>query len=65
MSLSFYSIDHRRISLPHPLTFESVFFEGVCIWDTVVAELGMEFSNNDYWLMGIKNRKLWAKFYRI
>ena len=25
MSLSFYSIDHRRISLPHPLPFESVF----------------------------------------
>ena len=29
-----------------------------------MAELGMEISNNDSWLMGIKNRKLWAKFYR-
>ena len=25
MSLSFYSKDHRRISLPHPLPFKSVF----------------------------------------
>ena len=30
-----------------------------------MAELGMEISNNDSSLMGIKNRKLWAKFYRI
>ena len=30
-----------------------------------MAELGMEISNNDPWLMAIKNRKLWAKFYRI
>ena len=30
-----------------------------------MAELGMEISNNDSLLMGIKNRKLLAKFYRI
>ena len=30
-----------------------------------MAELGMEIRNNDSSLMGIKNRKLWAKFYRI
>ena len=30
-----------------------------------MAELGMEISNNDSGLMGITNRKLWAKFYRI
>ena len=30
-----------------------------------MAELGMEISNNDSRLMDIKNRKLWAKFYRI
>ena len=33
MSLSFYSIDHRRISLPHPLPFESVFLR-VCAFET-------------------------------
>ena len=30
-----------------------------------MTELGMEISNNDSCLVGIKNRKLWAKFYRI
>ena len=30
-----------------------------------MAELGMEISNNASCLMGIKNRKIWAKFYRI
>ena len=30
-----------------------------------MVELGMEISNNDALLMGIKNRKLWDKFYRI
>ena len=65
MSLWFYSNDHRRISLLHPLPFESVIFGGMCIWDTVMAELGMKMSNNDSWLMGIENRKLLAKFYRI
>ena len=30
-----------------------------------MAELGMEISNNDSSLMDIKNRKLWAEFYRI
>ena len=30
-----------------------------------MAELGMEISNNDSLLKGIKNRKLLAKFYRI
>ena len=33
MSLSFYSKDHRRIPLPHPLPFESVFL-GVCSFET-------------------------------
>ena len=65
MSLSFHSNDHRRISIPHPLPFEGVFFEGMFIRDTVMVELGMEISNNDSWLMNIKKRKLLAKFYRI
>ena len=30
-----------------------------------MAELGMEISNNDSSFMGIKNRKILAKFYRI
>ena len=30
-----------------------------------MSELGMEISNNNSRLMGIKKRKLWAKFYRI
>ena len=30
-----------------------------------MSELDMEISNSDSWLNGIKNRKLWAKFYRI
>ena len=30
-----------------------------------MADLGMNISNNDSYLMGIKKRKLWAKFYRI
>ena len=30
-----------------------------------MTELGMEISNNDSCLMGIKNRKLWTKFYGI
>ena len=30
-----------------------------------MTELGMKISNNDSLLMGIKNRKLLAKFYRI
>ena len=30
-----------------------------------MAELGMEISTNYSRLMGIMNRKLWAKFYRI
>ena len=46
MSLSFYSNDHRRISLPHPLPFESVFLR-VCAFETVIAELGMGIINND------------------
>ena len=65
MSLSLYSIDCIRISLPPPTTFWKCVFEGMFIWDRVIAELGMEISSNDSWLMGIKNRKLWAKFYRI
>ena len=42
-----------------------VCFEGMCIWDTVMAELGMGIINNDSWFTGIRNRKIWAKFYRI
>ena len=30
-----------------------------------MAELGMEISNNDFLFMGIKNRKILAKFYKI
>ena len=30
-----------------------------------MAELGMEIINNDSLFMGIKNRKIFAKFYRI
>ena len=30
-----------------------------------MAELGMGITNNDSWFMGIKIRKIWAKFYRI
>ena len=30
-----------------------------------MAELGMEISRKDSCLMGIKNIKLWTKFYRI
>ena len=30
-----------------------------------MAELDMEISNNDSGLMDTKNRKLWAKFYRV
>ena len=64
MSLSFYSNNHRRISLPHPLPIESEFLR-VCAFETVMAELGTGIINNDSWFMGIKNRKIWAKFYRI
>ena len=47
MSLSFYSNDHRRISLPHPLPVESVFL-GVCAFETKLwHKLGMELGNND------------------
>ena len=46
MLLSFYFIDHKIISLPHPLPFESVFLR-VCAFETVMAEVGMEISNND------------------
>ena len=30
-----------------------------------MAELGTRITNNDSSIMGIKNRKIWAKFYRI
>ena len=30
-----------------------------------MAELGMVIINNDSLFMGIKNRKIWAKFYRM
>ena len=63
--------------LTHLLPFESVFFfwffvrffffvgggggGGMCIWDTVMAELDMEISNNDFRFMGIKSRNNWGK----
>ena len=46
MSLSFCLNDNRRISLPHLLSFESVFL-GRCICDTATKGLGMEISNID------------------
>ena len=64
MSLSFYLNDQRRISSPHPMHFESVFLR-VCEFKKVMAELGMEISNNDSLFMGIEKRKILAKFYRI
>ena len=30
-----------------------------------MAELGMGIINNDSFLMGMKDRKIWAKYYRI
>ena len=42
-----------------------VCFEGMCIWGTVMAELDMGIIINDSWFMGIRNRKIYAKFYRI
>ena len=36
-----------------PTAFWKCVFEGMCIWDTVMAEQGMEISNNDSWLMGL------------
>ena len=54
MSLSFYSIDHKKKNFFTPPTaFWKCVFEGMCIWDTVMAEVGMEISNKDSWLMGI------------
>ena len=41
-----------------------VCFEGMCISDTVMTELGMVIINNYSWFIGIKNRKIWTKFYR-
>ena len=63
--LLFYSNDYRRISLPHLLPFVSVCFMGMWIWDTVITELGITFSNNDSWVMGIKSRKKYGKFNRV
>ena len=37
MSFSFCSNDHRGISLPHPLPFESGFL-GVCIFETQLLQ---------------------------
>ena len=66
MSLSFYSNDQMKISSPPtPTAFWKCVIEGMWIWGTVKAELGMEISNNDSWFMSIKNRKILAKFYRI
>ena len=47
-----------------PTAFWKCVSEGMCIWDTVMAELGIEISNNDSWLKGTKNRKFSAKLYR-
>ena len=38
--------DHRRISLPISLPFESLFL-GACAFQNVLAESGMEIRNND------------------
>ena len=54
MSLSLCSNDHRRISLPHPLPFESVFL-GVCAFHEVMAELSMEISHIDSRFTGINS----------
>ena len=64
MSLSFYPNDHRGFFTP-PTVFWKCVFGGMSIWDTVMAEYGMEISNSDSWFMGIKRRKIRAKFYRI
>ena len=48
-----------------PTAFWKCDFEGMCIRDTIMAELGMGIIYIDSWFMGIKNRKIWAKFYRI
>ena len=64
MSLSFYSNNHRISRYPtHCLLKEG--FEGMCIWDTVMAELGTGIINNVSWFMDIKDRKIWSKIYRI
>ena len=59
MYFSLYSNDHRIISYPTHCLLKCV-FEGMCIWDTVMAELGMGIINNDSSFIGIKNRKIWA-----
>ena len=46
-------------------SFLKVGFEGMCISNIVMAELGTGIINNYSWFMGTKNRKIWAKFYRI
>ena len=48
-----------------PTAFWKCVFGGTWTWDRVMAELGMEISNNDSWFMDITNRKILAKFYRI
>ena len=66
ISLSFYSNDHRRISLPHPLAFQSVFC-GYVHLNSIMAELGMEISNNgiDLWAKKVKRFRPSFFFYRI
>ena len=43
-----------------PTAFWKCVFEGMCIWDTVMAKLGMGIINDDSWFMGIKKWKMWA-----
>ena len=62
MSLSFYSNDHRRVSLPHPLPFESVFLGVYAFEIQFLGELGMENSKIDSWFMAITSRKIWPSF---
>ena len=48
-----------------PTDFWKCVFEGMCIWGTVMAELDIGIISNDSWFMGIKNKNIWTKFYRI
>ena len=61
MSLSFYSNDQKNFLTP-PTAFWKCVFEGMFIWDTVMAELGMEISNNDSWLIDIKKKSFGPSF---
>ena len=65
MSLSFYSKEPQKKFFTPPTAFWKWVFEGMSIWDTVLAELGMGIINNDSWFMDIKgqviqNLNVWA-----